>query len=292
MERKAIDEKIEANEAKAVALEIEIEEAKREEEKEEQQAKRARSSQDVYQGYAPYAHKEDVNKNNKKMLTEMLRTYLPNLDVHDASAFTLDGPDVGTTKTLNAMGITSVDIVNDNRHGDYDSIQQHIVDCKIQANPFKGSVCDFLGSNRESRYHFIFHDGHGWSHRAKEISALFDHIADVCLLAVSVQVKGCGVHSQHGLVQKVTVKEERQDDDESNAPENIRVTDIKKHTEIHQFLDIVSTKAQQMNVEIRKTFTDFEAPRRHPSTMFKVLMWILDARNMSQQPLAHDDIVP
>jgi TPR repeat protein len=293
-EVQAIETRIQANEARAEALEAKIKEAKQIEEEEDKQERAkaapkkmgrgggasssAASNPEPFVGYSPYAHKEDTNKVLMQKLSDTTRTYCRNFDAQEADAFCHDGPDAMTTKALNRFGITKVQIVNDDRHGDFDEIQRKIVNCEIQADAFKGTVCDFL-STTNARYNFILHDGHGWNdERAKEIDALLDHIAPVCLFAVSVQVKGCGVACSHGPVQSVMVKQEPTSDDDGG----LRSTNVKEHTEIHRFSKIVTDKMAVKNITLRGPRLEYDAPGRDPRTVFRVLMWVLDAREMRE----------
>jgi len=112
--------------------------------------------------------------------------------------------------------------------------------------------------------------------RAKEIDALLDHIAPVCLFAVSVQIKGTGVASSHGPIQPVQVKEETADSDDES--QRTRPTDVKEHKEIHQFTKILTDKMAVKHVNIRTALPAYDAPGRDNRTTFRVLMWVLDSR--------------
>ena len=233
----------------------------------------------VFEGYSPYAHKKGVNDVLMHNFSETMRIYRPDdFEWEEVSAFCLDGPDVMTTRALNRLGVR-VQVVNDNRHGDFPAIQQAVVDQKIQADVFQGTVCDFLAEAKDAAYSFILHDGHGWKGRAEEIDALLNRIAPVCLFAVSVQIKGCGVHCSHGPVQNVKVKKEQPaSDDEEGDVGAVITTDVKEHTEIQQFTNMITDKMALRDIKIRRTYPAYDALGRDPRTMFRVLMWVLDAR--------------
>ena len=233
----------------------------------------------VFEGYSPYAHKKGVNDVLMHNFSETMRIYRPDdFEWEEASAFCLDGPDVMTTRAINRLGVRRVQVVNDNRHGDFPAIQQAVVDQKIQADVFQGTVCDFLAEAKDAAYSFILHDGHGWKGRAEEIDALLNRIAPVCLFAVSVQIKGCGVHCSHGPVQNVKVKKEQPASDDEEGDVGAVITDVKEHTEIQQFTNMITDKMALRDIKIRRTYPAYDALGRDPRTMFRVLMWVLDAR--------------
>ena len=51
---------------------------------------------------------------------------------------------------------------------------------------------------------------------------------------------------------------------------------------IHRFSNIVTDKMAMRNINIRRTLLAYDAPGRDACTVFKVLMWVLDAREMCE----------
>jgi hypothetical protein len=284
-EDKALQEKLKvvqgqllAEREEAESLERKLQEVRKEENECPNKARRLVEKQ-WYIGYSPYAHKKNVNDFLIEEFKKCMDNYGRDFNVDTARAFCLDGPDVMTTKALNRFGINKVHICNDDRHHDFNEIQQQIVDCKIRAHVFNGTVCNFLKTSEgeDTCYNFIWHDGHGWKNRAQEIDALLDHVAPICLFVVSVQIKGSGVNCRHGPIQHVTVKQELTD---SDTEADHVVTDVKEHTEINNFSDIVVNKTTMKNIKIRRSYTGFDVQGRDSRTVFKVLIWVLDAREM------------
>ena len=129
----------------------------------------------------------------------------------------------------------------------------------------------------------------GWTARHPEFDALLDCIAKpFCYFAVSFQIKGAGVHTSHGPMQHVRIKQEPVSDDESDsAIPRVRMltTSVLEHTELKRFQKTMTRKMKHKNVEIRDT-EDNKVPGRNPSTQYQVRIWHLDTREMRSPSVA------